>query len=152
MVEFAIVVWLLIILVLGFVELGRALYQHNTLHEALAAGPRYLGRVPGIIDMDPGANSCSWDDPSNTARNNATNLVVYGALAAGTPVLEGFEISDITVVNPPEYYEYVVGGVIQFSACIIRMEADVSFSPLFGELIPIPASLSAAAEERYIAE
>jgi len=146
MVEFAIVVWLLVILVLGFVELGRAFYQHNTLHEAVAVGPRYLARVPDIVIMDSG---CSWDDPSNTARDNATNLVIYGELDDdGTPVLNGLTIDDISL----SHYDVGSGTTMAIETCVIRVEASVGFNSLFGDLIPIPVTLNAAAEERYFGQ
>lgn len=148
MVEFAIVALLLITLVLGFTELGRALYQHDTLNEALAVGPRYLARAPGIVSIDSGANSCSWSGAYNAAHTIAKNLVVYGETVAGTPVLAGFTPADITI-DPPEY-SAVGAGTTTINACVIHVEAAVDFNSLFGGLIPVPVTLKAAAEERYI--
>jgi len=150
MVEFAIVVWLLVVLVLGFVEIGRALYQHNTLHEALAVGPRYLARVPDIVTLDSGASPpCSWNGASS-ALTDAKNLVIYGQLGVGTPVLEGFEPADITISNPAYYAEG--SGTTSIEACVIHVAADINFNSLFGGLIPIPVTLNADAEERYIGQ
>lgn len=73
LVEFALVLPLLLIMTLITTELGRALYQYNTLTKSVRDAVRYLSiQTPG------------------THATEARNLIVYGNLAGtGTPLALG---------------------------------------------------------------
>ena len=68
-VEFAIILPFIILMALAVTELGRGLYQYNTLTKAVRDGVRYLSGsavdAAGAVDVSP-------------YTNNVQNLVVYG--------------------------------------------------------------------------
>jgi Flp pilus assembly protein TadG len=58
MVELAIILPLLLLLLFGVTELGRALYQQNILTQAVELGGRYLARIDGAV-VDDGSGGCT---------------------------------------------------------------------------------------------
>jgi Flp pilus assembly protein TadG len=93
-VEFAILLPLVLLIMLATAELGRALYQYNTLTKAVRDGARYLSSVAiiggtGVIGLDA-------DKVADTR-----NLVIYGNTGGtGTPLLPGLAPGQITVTVP----------------------------------------------------
>lgn len=79
LIEFALVLPLLLVLTLITTELGRALYQYNTLTKSVRDAVRYLSvQYPGI----------------NT--DQAKNLVVYGSLSnTGSPLAFGLSTNQV---------------------------------------------------------
>lgn len=149
MLEFAIVLPLLIILVFGITELGRALYQQNTLVKSIITGARYVARTPDAVEVSD--DDCVKGEQWNDAINNAWNLIVYGNLAgSGEPILpnlDGIDPDADEVFLPQE------GGIA--GVCVIRVHVDVPFEGVFG-IIPFTAieefNINATTEERYIGE
>ncbi len=155
LVEFAIVLPLLVMLLLGITELGRALYQLNGLTKAAVGGARYLARLHGAVEVD-GANcspGAAWDTLA------ATNVVIFGNdTGIGEPLFPGMEVS----------FELEPSGVItidgaQTAGCVIRATVNMEFISAMGDqgvLIPfsdidadmLPIVLTANVEERYIGE
>lgn len=94
-VEFAIILPLVLLIMLATAELGRALYQYNTLTKAVQDGARYLsneatkGSSTGLINLD------------TTKESQTRNLVVFGNPAgAGAPLLPGLAPERVTVTSP----------------------------------------------------
>jgi hypothetical protein len=148
MVEFAIVLPLLIALFFGIAELGRALYQQNTLYKAVIAGTRYLARVPSALDPDTCAEG-SWD--ADVAK--AKNIIIYGNPGgSGTPILPNMDPNKIVFGHHgPETLSDTITP-----ACIITVTAEVDFLSIMGGnyVIPFsnigPITLRAETEERFI--
>jgi len=91
MVEFIIVAPILLLLLLGISEFGRALYQYNTLTKSVRDGARYLAANAVV-----GSTSTIVID--STDISETTNLVIYGNTAgSGTEKLPGLSASNITV-------------------------------------------------------
>lgn len=112
-VEMAIVLPLFLMLLLATAELGRALYQYNTLHKAVRDGARYLAEhalnsVP-VIEI-------------TAAKTTATrNLVLYGSPAGGgTPLLQGLAPGDVAVEAVDAFH--------------VRVTATYAYAPLFGAI------------------
>ena len=153
LVEFAIVLPLMLLMLFGITELGRALYQENTLTKAVNTGARYLARVPDIATFDDhtGSGNCTWSDTS-AAVAEAQNLVANGSDT--TPLLPGLDPDDDVEVDF-EYSTITKYGNIPVQICIVRVSAAVPFAGLFGEIV-VPftnlgsITLNAVAEERYI--
>lgn len=147
MVEFAILLPLMIVLVFGITEMGRAIYQQNTLSKAVASGARYMSRSSQSVNADcsPGA---AWS--SSTA--NAANLVAYGNQAgSGSALLPDLDAGDVSFTLEQRT---VTGGD---DACVIIATASVDFNAIFGDtIVPFldlgPITLSATVEERYHGE
>lgn len=86
-VEATIVMPLLLLMMLAIAEFGRALYQYNTLTQAVRAGARAVN-----ISENPGNFELTAD-----MRQKARNLIVYGQEVPGeNPVLPGLTADDIS--------------------------------------------------------
>ena len=155
MVEFAIILPLLLLILFGITELGRALYQQNMLTQAVELGGRYMARVNGAVDAgcSPiGATSGRWAD----AKGRVTNLIKCGddsATGCTVPILPNIVIDYIEVCGPGNAHASCASP----SACVITVKASANFQSIFGaDLISVPGyslggvTLNAATQERYI--
>jgi Flp pilus assembly protein TadG len=126
-VEFAIVLPLVLLIALAVTELGRGLYQYNTLSKSVQDGVRYLSDQ--AID-DSGALDITITDPVNgqSLEDNAKNLVIYGDINGGTPLLPG----SLPVVTVTETNVSLPSGGI--SPNHVKVSATYTFSPLFPAL------------------
>lgn len=156
MVEFAIIVPILVLLVFGITELGRALYQWNTLTKAVATGARYMARANDDV-VNP-APDCSTDTNWDDFRVRAENLITTGQTAdGGEPLMTGITVTTFESVNRP--FEY--SGNTK-NACVIIVEAEANFETIFGgSRLPWiyevfgdedGITLAVRTEERYIGE
>jgi hypothetical protein len=125
--EFAIALPLIILIALAVTELGRGLYQYNTLTKAVRDGARHLSNVAvgplGIVDITPHIGATQ-------------NIVVYGDIDGGTSVLPGLAPGDVTVsaVAVP-----LPGGGI--SPNHVQVSATYTFTPLFPALSSLGYSM-----------
>lgn len=164
MVEFAGVLILLVMLVFGISEIGRAIYQQNTLTKSIEAGARYMSRAVDILEFDPAGitpgeqcriSSGNWD----AAVLRAKNIILYGVESAGaTARLPNMEVTKIDV-EPYIEHSLASGG-----ACVIKVAAKAKFVSIFSNDAPLPPMygeessqtggllLTATTEERYIGE
>jgi hypothetical protein len=166
MVELAIVTPLLVILVFGITEIGRALYQENMLTKAVTAGARYLARGPvkdpyGNVVLDD--ETCAPGPAWSAYETRATDMVIYGVLSpqpGDEPLLPHLdEPGNVTIgYRGPETIDVDVSGTTQtITACVITVSAKAAFDGLFGEnIVPLlnlgSFELNASAEERYLGE
>ena len=154
MVEFAIVLPLLILILFGTTEIGRALYQQNALYKAVSTGSRYLARVNGILDTDC-VQQTGWGDAVTTTQN----LIIYGTTAVTPspliPNLDAVGAITITIRDPDLTKTPLDGEAVSEKICVITINAEADFSGLFGDVaIPFtniqPLMIRAETEERYI--
>ena len=154
MVEFAIILPLMLMILFGITELGRALYQQNTLDKAVNTGARYLARMEDIAEIDEVTGNCvtplaNWEASAAVVR--AKELVAFGS---GTdPLLPGLDEADVTI--PPPIQRVVNKYDGSESICVIEVSVRVPFASLFGEVVVPFANLgsftlNARTEERYI--
>jgi Flp pilus assembly protein TadG len=115
-VEFAIVLPVLVMLLLGVTELGRAMLRYNALTKAVQEGARYaaayalLGST-GAVNVDP------------QLLTEVRNVVVFGNTAgAGGPVLDGLQTAQVDVVD--------LGGDQ------VRVDVSYPYEPLLGPVLP----------------
>lgn len=146
LVEFAIILPLLVILLFGFVELGRALYQENMLTKAVTTGARFISRVPEAV-----TDTCQPGTVWNTATTQAGALIAYADAGTGSVRLPGLDDPGAVTFSTRDD---AVGGQ---PVCVIRVEAAAQFAAIFGDsVVPFldlgPITLTASAEERYIGE
>ncbi len=157
-VEFALMLPLLLIMVFGITELGRALYQQNMLTKAVTSGARYMARAYGALDTDC-VPTATWTSHIAAARD----LVAFGSVDPGSgaqPMLPGLdETAAIDVQHDgPIVIAVPVGGATQdIRACTVTVSAHVPFASIFGRaLIPMfglgDVELNARAEERFIGD
>ena len=103
-IEFVICAPVLLFLMLATAEVGRLLYQYNTLMKAARDGARYVAAHAS----DNGTRVVSI---STQVSNETRNLVVTGNIAGtGTPVLPGLSIDqvDVEVDEPSNGFVRVV--------------------------------------------
>lgn len=141
LIEFSVVSPLLFILLLGFSEMGRLLYQQNQLTKQVTTGTRFIARIPDAINK----NDCSAGPGWGAAVSAAQNLVAR--TVNGEPVLPGLEPANVI---------FTVNAVnVSTPACVIRAEAGVDYVTLFGQsAMPFislgPVLLNTSAEERFL--
>src|SRR5687768_3661319 len=139
MIELALVFPILTMLLFGFLEFGRALYQDNTLTKMLLTGARHLAREPDALD-----GGCSPGSAWSGAYAEAQQLVAFQA--DGSPRLPGMAAGDVTFSSRA-----------QDGACVITANAAVPLQTIFGDLILTlldidSITLGANIEERYIGD
>lgn len=145
MIEFALILPILIVLVFGVTELGRALYQQNTLDKAVLTGARFLARYPGAV-----ASDCSEGVGWSVALPFAQNLVATGQeVAGGEALLPGLDATKVKVEKPK--------GDDFTEGCVVIVTVSVPFASLFGDsVVPLlnlgAFNLNAKSEERYHGE
>jgi Flp pilus assembly protein TadG len=116
MVEFTIVLPVLLLLMLGVTELGRALIRYNALTKTVHDGARFAASF-ALWGGSQGVNI----DPQLLTETR--NVVVYGNKdGTGSPVLSGLQTSQIQVVD--------IGGD-QF-----RVDVSYPYVPMLGPVLP----------------
>lgn len=159
LIEFTIIFPILLLLVLGITELGRALYQKNTLTKAVEVGARYMARVnteDGVLnEPDDAGAPCGVKDATRWSAAFADAGVLVEDVAS--PVLPQFDPSTDLHLEAPRAVEVTGVG----KECVITMWAETGFNPILGP-ITIPfinvtfdlteVRLYAKSEEQYIGE
>lgn len=154
-VEFAIVAPLLVMLVFGITELGRALYQLNTLTKATTTGARYLARLDQGLILDRVNGNCSAGSAWTTANlDKAENLVRYGN-EGGTGVMLLPSMS----VSFSYAYKALDEDSVETEGCVIIANSEAVYTSVFGDEGPIipftdidAFNMQQKVEERYIGE
>lgn len=159
-VELAVVLIVLVLLVFGITELGRVLYQENSLTKAVNIGARYVARQHDLLyAADSSVNPpCTPKDATrwSNVQAEAKRLIVCGrpdSCDGVAPVVPRLSPATITIAAPQPVTSGYGGG----PACRIEVDATAQFIPIFGDLL-VPFStiagveLNARTEERYIGE
>lgn len=139
-IEYIVVLLMLIPMVIGTVELGRYIYQYNTLTKAVRDGARYAG--------DNALSSSGILTLTGTLISETQNLVAYGNTntALGTAVLQGINSADVSVTAID--VTGMSAGTI--SPSHVRVTADYTFTPLF-DIIPAGSiTMTASTVQRAI--
>jgi Flp pilus assembly protein TadG len=116
MVEFTIIVPLILLLIFGITEVGRAIVCYNALTKALEDGARHAAAygmlgTTGSVYIDAGLAS------------EIRNLVVYGDAQGGTaPLIEGLQTSQISISVP--------------APGLIEVSATYPYTPVMGLTLP----------------
>jgi len=117
-VEFAICVPVLLLLMLATAELGRAMFQYNTLIKAVRDGARYAASAA--------TSSQRIVVITTQVRNETRNLVVTGNVGGtGAPLLTGLTVNNVTLNN-------VGNGFISVSATYTYTPILAATLPTFG--------------------
>jgi Flp pilus assembly protein TadG len=117
-VEFAICTPLLFFLMLATAEVGRVLYQYNTLTKTVRDGARYAA-VHAAID----AGGTRVVNITPEVRNETSNLVVTGNIAGtGATLLPGLTVANVEVANAGNGF--------------VRVTATYDYAPTLGPTLP----------------
>ena len=115
-VEFAICAPLLLLLMLATAEVGRCMFQYNTLTKAVRDGARYA-----VINASVGTTRIV--SITAATRTATQNLVVTGNRAGtGTPLLPGLTVNNVTVTDAGNGF--------------VRVAAVYTFQPVLGATLP----------------
>lgn len=112
MVEFAAVLPLILVLILGVTEMGRAMVQYNTLTKAVRDGARYAAAYALL-------GSTGTVNINTQLQTEVRNLVVYGNTGGtGSPMLIGLVPGQVSIVDAG-------GGEV-------RVDANYPYQPVTG--------------------
>jgi Flp pilus assembly protein TadG len=114
LVESVIAIPLVIVIMLGVAELGNAILQYNALTQFVRDGARY-----GSAHATQGSGNIFVLD--GVTISEITNIVVYGRITAGSPLLQGLNPDNVTVTNMGngnisvqanfDYQPLLIGGI-----------------------------------------
>lgn len=135
LVEATLVVPLLIAILVGVFDIGRAYTTLSAAQKSLRGAVRYLSVLPADA-------VCTW------GLVNATNLALYGNIEgedSGAPMLVELDDIDLTPTTCDE-------ATLKVEP--IRMEASVLYTPLIASALAIPGSITMTTsyEGRWIGE
>jgi Flp pilus assembly protein TadG len=118
-IEFAFVLPLLAILLIGGIEFGRAFYTYNVLTKSVRNAARYLSSKP----------IASSGTISAATVTKTKNLAVYGNIAGtGAPVIGGLSTAHINVPSP--------GTVVSVQQIYVTVSANYPYPSLFRYILP----------------
>jgi hypothetical protein len=135
--EAAVMMPLVISLMVGSTDFGRAFAVSSTADKSMRDAARYLARLPsGAI--------CGW------GLTNAKNLAVYGKLtvsAGDRPLISGWSTSNVTLTLPTDCSALP-------SPTVIRLEATVPFTGIMLGAIGFSNAITMHVqhEQRWIGE
>jgi hypothetical protein len=133
-IELAIVAPIMLLILLGVAEMGRALFQYNTLSKAVRDSARYYS-----TEVFGGNNIAG-----------AINLVKYGQIGVGTPLLPGpppVVPLPTTVINATGTYVTVTGS---YTFTFLPGNPLAGMVGWFGSALPNPFVLTATSTMRAI--
>jgi hypothetical protein len=156
-VEFALLLPLLMLLLFGAIEIGRALHDYHVINETVRDAARYLSRVPATCPAAGVGVGFLTDDPDTglTAAQNearARALAMTGNLSTASPApdLLGYwnypadsgtvSIRVDCINNAASSLEGLYEGILNVPHVILT--ADVPFTFMFGELIAPDAAIN----------
>lgn len=96
-IEFVLILFTLLVLGFGTIDIGRLLYQYDTLTKSTRDATRYLAAV-----VRPPVAAYASDASYTTAVNNASNLALCGTIAAcgSNALVNGLTASNILIDYP----------------------------------------------------
>jgi hypothetical protein len=128
---------LVISLMVGSTDFGRAFAVSSTADKSMRDAARYLARVPS-------GGICGW------GLTNAKNLAVYGKLtvsAGDQPLIPGWSTADVTLMLPASCATLP-------SPTVVRLEATVPFTGLMLSAVGLTNAITMHVhhEQRWIGE
>ena len=127
LVEATLAMPVVIALMMGATDFGRAYSTSSTADKSMRDAARYLAHLPASA-------VCGW------GLTNAQNLAVYGNIAgSGSPLISGWSTANVTLTQPASCAS---------NPTIIQLSATVPFTSIM--LAGMPTTLSTQHEERWI--
>lgn len=115
LVEFSVGVIVLLVVMLGVAEAGRAFYSFNTLTKSVRGGVRYIA--------DNALNNVPAVDLTAQKITETQNMVVYGQTTVGTAVLPSLAPGDVDIAQT-----FPSGTINPY----IQVTASYDYTPIFG--------------------
>jgi len=144
LVEFALIFPVLVVLLFGILDFGRAIYDYNTLANAARAGVRVA-----VVNQNPALSGCaggSTASPPNTATMAAPDCAIQAAIAMGS-VTATVAYMDSTDQNPcaPLNAPLQVG-------CLAEVKVTYAFHPITPIISSIVSSISMSSTSKQPVE
>jgi TadE-like protein len=141
LVEFALVLPLLLLIVLGTIEFGRVYYTYNILSKGVRDGARYAA----TSRLQSDGTWVPTDNPSVTTRTR--NVVVYGkaTLSGSEPKI----IPDLTPAQITVTPSTIPAGSTDY---YITVSAAYPYQPLFALIIPTAITLSPSVRMFFVGQ
>lgn len=124
-VEMTLVMPVLLLLLLATAEIGRMMYQYNTLTKAQRNGVRLL-----VTNLNYGQQDTLNDCPAlggtlpDNLMSRASNLIVFGRENGGTiPILNGLTTADVSFCEVPALNE-------------VQVHVEYDFTPMMFNSLP----------------
>jgi Flp pilus assembly protein TadG len=115
-VEFVLCAPVLFLLMFATAEVGRALYQYNTLMKSVRDGARYA-----VVNASVGTTRIV--NITTQTANATRNLVVTGnTVGTGTPLLPGLTVGNVTVSDAGNGF--------------VQVAANYTYQPMLGATLP----------------
>ncbi len=128
--EGALVMPLLIALMTGATDFGRAYMTSSTADKSMRDATRYLAHVPFSA-------VCGW------GLTNAQNLAVYGNTGGtGNPLISGWSTANVTLAQPTSCAGTPANDQM------VKLTATVPFAAIM--FVGLPSTLNTQHEERWI--
>jgi Flp pilus assembly protein TadG len=129
MIEFAISVPVLLFLMLATAEIGRMLFQYNTLTKTVRDGARYAATSAAV-------GSTRVVNITPAVRTETRNLVVTGnRIGTGAALLPGLTVNNVTVTD-------VGNGFVQVAATYTYLPILGATLPTFGLGAPVNLTMT----------
>ncbi len=141
-VEFAFILPILLLLMIGAIELGRGLHDFHVVNESVRDAAHYLSRVPVTCPVGGGLGSV--DDLNDETRAKA--LAMRGSVDSSAPYLLGYWDNagtiDITVpcIANAGAFAGLYGGESEVE--VVELAANVPFTFMFGQFISPDANIT----------
>ena len=137
LIETVVVLPLLLIMILATAEFGHAFWDYSTLTKSVRDGARFAASQ-GVL------GSTGVVVLTNQLRADVSNIVVYGNVnGTGTPVLDGFAASQVTLEAPGDG-DIIVRAVYPYNAVFGIVPT------IYSAAVSAPINLSAAVRMRAI--
>jgi len=148
LVETALILPILLILVLGIVEFGRAMYIKNTLNNAARAGARAAAVLPiynasNLNGLSPKSGQSLNAGCSFSAENKSVYEIVCGSLTNGIP-------KDETTVSIAAFTSFSTATSTPTHGDRVTVSVTwANFQTVVSKIIPLGKGLSGEASMRY---
>lgn len=116
LVEMALVMFVLLLLLAGVFDVGRAFHSYIIITNAAREGARTASRVPCKADNRPALRAAIVASSINEAQNSAVTLAAGDVSIAPDPVADGCAAAGAPVrVTVTHQFQVVMGGILGFN-------------------------------------
>jgi len=165
-VEFALILPVLMLILFGAIEFGRAWHDFHVVNQSVRDAARFLSRVPytctgttGCGTCSPAsgicAGACTIDTPADVLRG--VDLAMTGNVGGGTNLLAAWDqassltINVCAITNPIGTTDELQGLYLDSPAVpYVELEADVPFTFLFGEFVVPDAQITIGLDHKVV--
>ena len=132
LVEFAIVLPILLIILLMVAEIGRALYQYNTLHKAVGHAARHFSIHHAEVDINDQVINmvrCGWREADDHACSEPAELLIAGL---DTPDAIEVELKRLDCDSAESINDCSETGTTDH----VMIQANFRYQPMTGQTLP----------------